>query len=155
MIRMINGHRTIGHGGGFAGFSTKVELDTKADLGVIVLTNSIRGGAKAIAKNVFELLYELPKTIRGTAAGGLNRYAGTYRSRWGDLVVVSLDSCLLAFDPQDASPLKKSAILTPKGPATFLISTKDGFESPGEDAKFSGRKLLLGSQPYTKLHRAI
>ena len=154
MIREIRKHKVIGHGGSFAGFRTRMELDVKNDLGVIVLSNSIDGSPKEISKGIFETIYDLPGILNRYGKRkikGLEKCEGIYRNRWRDVAVVSMGNCLLAFDPRENSPVGMVTILTEKGPGRFLINSKDVFDRIGEEARFRGKKLMWGGMPYDKI----
>jgi hypothetical protein len=66
------------------------------------------------------------------------RYAGRYRSRWGDAQVLLGDDSLLLIDPSLPDPMLMVIRLQPvEGQAhTFRADAKDGYASHGEAVVF-------------------
>jgi CubicO group peptidase (beta-lactamase class C family) len=156
-IWRVDGKKIIGHGGGFAGFITRVALNLEDDVGVIVLTNSNDSPAGFIADGILETIGRLADPhrdyFRGPRRANLSRLEGAYRSRWGDQVVVSTGSKLIAFSPQTNYPLREATVLRPVTAASFVMESPFSFDSPGERARFIGarngaraNRLIWGSQ---------
>jgi len=160
-VNRIEGRRIVGHGGGFPGFITQVALDHENDIGVIVLTNTNDSTAGPIATGILETIYRLADEPERFDAGPRlagARYAGCYRSRWEDQVVVALDRTLLAFGAQVHSPGRFGTVLRPAGRHRFVMDSRMNYASPGELATFTvpaGRRraarLLWGAQPAERL----
>lgn len=137
-IHKIGKHKVVGHGGGFQGFITMLARDIENDISVAALTNCIDSAAEGINRAIFELVYyfldkkpSLIKKIKNTS-----RYEGVYSSRWGDNVVLGVYGELYVFGVKDASPAKGIVHLVPNSKDSFIMDTKDKYDSYGEIAKF-------------------
>lgn len=159
-IYQISKRKVVGHGGGFPGFITRIGLDMKNDIGVIVLTNAIDGMAGIIHDGIFETIYKLiddEHYSKKTKRIKLSDYEASYRSRFRDAVIVGINNILVRFDPRAKSPLEEETILIPKDKDKFTIEVKSNFNSPGELAKFTRSKggkikaLIWGATPYKKI----
>jgi CubicO group peptidase (beta-lactamase class C family) len=168
-IYKIEKRKVVGHGGGFAGFITRVSLDIENDIGVITLSNTNDSSAGAINIGIFETIYDLVDDIDDKdiyadvkKLPDEKKYEGAYRSRWNDRIIVGINGKLVAFDPKVNSPLKNKTLLKPRGKDRFIMETKFNFDSPGEIAKFvfekgeaRAKKLIWGSTPLERLERSI
>src|SRR5581483_8219529 len=159
-VWQVDGKRIVGHGGGFPGFITRIALNLDDDIGVIVLANANDSPSGFIADGIFETIFRFATGdyFSGPARAGLSRLEGTYRSRWGDQVVVSTGSKLVGFAPQTNSPLKEGTVLRPAAAASFVMDSPFSYDSPGERARFVGRtgdgratRLIWGSQPMDRI----
>lgn len=161
-ISKIENRKIVGHGGGFAGFLTKIGFDVEEDIGVIVLSNSNDNSASPIHHGIFETIYKIAdeesKYSEGKQIVSQEKYEGTYRSRWSDKVIVGLDKNLIAFCPDTHSPLKEGTLLKSKGKDRFMMDSKFNFDSPGEYTRFvfgrdkrKANKLIWGSTPSERL----
>ncbi len=161
-IYKMGKRKIVGHGGGFAGFITQISLDTENDIGVITLTNTNHSSCGSINSGIFETIYkfidEKSKYGEGKKIPNQEKFEGAYRSRWGDTIVVGIDTNLVAFGPQANSPVKDGTLLKPKGKNRFLMATQSNFASPGEFAVFiferkakRATKLVFGATPSERL----
>lgn len=161
-IYKIEKRKIVGHGGGFAGFITQISLDMENDIGVVTLTNTNDSSCSSINTGIFETTYkfvdEKSKYSDGKKISNQEKFEGVYRSRWGDTIVVGIDTNLVAFDPKANSPVKYSTLLKTEGKNKFLMETKSNFDSPGEFATFifeRGKKqvtkVLFGATPSERL----
>ena len=161
-VSQVDGKRIVGHGGGFPGFITRVALNLDDDIGVIVLANANESPSGFIADGIFEAISRFASPANeyftGPARPGLRRCEGAYRSRWGDRIVVSTGSRLIAFAPQTNSPVKEGTILRPVTSSSFVMDSPFSFDSPGERARFLGKdtdgsakRLVWGSQPHERI----
>jgi len=161
-IYKIENRKIVGHSGGFSGFITTIALDVENDIGVIVLSNTNDSSAGPIQQGIFETIYkfadEKDKYTNGKKILNQEKYEGAYRSRWGDEIVVGLDTNLIAFNSTTHSPVKDSVLLKPKGKNKFVMESKSNFGSNGECATFvfgenkhKANKLIWGSTPYERL----
>ena len=161
-IYKIGKRKIVGHGGGFAGFITQISLDVENDIGVISLTNTNDSSNGSINTGIFETIYkfvdEKNKYDEGEKILDQEKFEGAYRSRWGDTIVVGIDTNLVAFDPKTNSPVKDGTLLKPKAKNKFVMETKSNFDSPGEFATFIFElkakrvtKVLFGATPSERL----
>lgn len=161
-VSRVGGKKIVGHGGGFAGFITRVALNLDDDIGVIVLTNANETPAGFIADGIFETIQFLANPsrdyFRGPRQAAQDRFEGAYRSRWGDSVVVGTGHKLISFAPQTNSPMREGTVLRPAGATTFVMDSPFSFASPGERARFvvagsraKARRVVFGSQPLERI----
>ncbi len=161
-IYKIEKRKIIGHGGGFAGFTTQIALDVENDIGVITLSNTNDSSSGSISQGIFEIIYkfadEKNKYTDGKKISKPEKYEGAYRSKWGDEIVVGIDANLVAFSPKTNSPVKNGTLLKPKGKNKFIMYSKSNFEATGEFAYFvfgksknRASKLIWGSTPSERL----
>ncbi len=161
-VWQVDGKRIVGHGGGFPGFITRIALNLDDDVGVIVLANANEAPSGFIADGILEVIFRLASPANeyfgGAARPGLRAFEGAYRSRWGDQIVVSTGSRLVAFAPQTNSPIKEGTVLRPATSSGFVMDSPFSFDSPGERARFLGRdaggrarRLIWGSQPLDRI----
>ncbi len=153
-IAKVKGYTITGHRGAFPGFITRISIDAKNDLAVIVLTNSIDGLAREICTGILEMIYDLPTLTKGHGKKnitGVGEVEGTYRNRWSDTTVVSAGKCLVAFTPKENSPLNDASVLVEKKSSTFEIVSKNGYGTLGENATFADGKMMWGPSESNKL----
>lgn len=139
-VDTIRKRKIIGHGGGFAGFVTRIAFDPSNDLGVIVLSNVNDDQAPMIVDGIFDTIYRLvdepKKYFVGHCLVGASIYEGVYRNRWDDTIIVNLGSNLVAISSQDKFPLKTADILRPQIKHQFLIDASSNFSATEESAVF-------------------
>ena len=135
-------------------------LNLDDDVGVIVLANANDSPSGFIADGILEAVarFATGDWFGGPARAGLHRLEGAYRSRWGDQVVVSTGTKLLAFAPQTNYPVREGTQLRPVSANSFVIESPFSYDSPGERARFRGRtpdgrarRLIWGSQPLDRI----
>jgi len=161
-ISKVERRKIVGHGGGFAGFSTRIALDIDNDIGVVALTNTNDPAVGLLTAGIFETIYKLVDEKNRYGAGARipdqERYEGAYRNRWGDVVVVGIDTNLVALDPRATSPVKTGALLKARGRDRFVMEPRSNTDSPGELARFlfdpkrrKARAVVWGSTPLDRL----
>ncbi len=160
-IHSLSKKTVVGHSGGFMGFNTQFLIDQKTGLGVIVLTNAIRGSAHFMAKGIMEGMYRLvdqPERFKSKTKINSAEFEGLYRNWWGDALVVSVGNILIDMSPETSFPLKFSTYLIPKKEKNqFLMKPYSVFDSHGETAKFEdfinrkAQRLILGSSPLKRV----
>lgn len=157
----INKKKVVCHGGGFNGFITRVLLDPKLDIGVVVLTNSLESSAGGIARGILEAIYDaLDNTSKHKGdISSYKKYEGIYRNVWGDTVIAQFGKDLLAFSPHARLPLKFATKLKPgKGNHQFILKDKGVFDARDETASFdkfkSGKaqRFISGSMPSKRIN---
>src|SRR5690606_24012929 len=106
-IWKANGQMLRGHGGGFAGFTTRTAFDVKAKLGVIVFTNCIDGLALSICNSIFHTFKTIEEKFTETKKGeDYSIYQGYYTPRWGDAAFTDLNGNLVGYTLNTFNPLE-------------------------------------------------
>lgn len=162
-IYKIEKRKIVGHAGGFAGFSTHIALDVENDIGVIILTNTTDSNCDLINTGIFETIYkfvdEKSKYGEGKKIPSQDKFGGAYRSRFDDMIIVGIDTNLIAFAPKANSPVKDGALLKPKAKYKFSMEGKsDPLCRQGEFATFifergekQAAKVLFATSPFKRL----
>lgn len=131
---------SIGHGGGFAGFSTQARYFPAHDLGVVVLSNALNCPAPNIATGVVKLIRhfaEKPALYHPRRTPSrLSRFEGNYRGIWEDALVVRAGNGLVFFSPQLNWPSSDLGRLRWKNGLTFVKEGLEGWDSEGEQSRF-------------------
>jgi CubicO group peptidase (beta-lactamase class C family) len=143
-VNRVNDRLYVAHGGGYPGYTTFTSIQLDDEVGVIVLTNTNDSGPGQIAT-------ELMKTVGAAVAQAVasaeeedegvewdpawSRFAGLYRSRWGDVAVVELDEAL-ALVPVTAPRIIAETRLEPLGDGRFLHEGPTGGRAVGEIVHF-------------------
>jgi CubicO group peptidase (beta-lactamase class C family) len=98
------GNRWIaGHGGSFQGYRSKVGLEGKGEIGVVVLTNAIDAPALSLTNGIFHTINYFRKeedkfkSRSESSKGSLGKYEGRFSGRWGDIEIVAAGDRLLGF----------------------------------------------------------
>jgi CubicO group peptidase (beta-lactamase class C family) len=136
-IVRTRGKTYVGHGGALRGYRTILHLCPADRVGVIVLTNADDGNPLLFAEKAFQ--WVAPAILKAAAPAaptgppaGWERYAGRYRSPWGDAQVLIVDDRLALLDPSQPDPMLTVTWLAPTGEHTFRSETKNGYGSNGE-----------------------
>jgi D-alanyl-D-alanine carboxypeptidase len=153
-IVRVKGKTYVGHGGSLRGYRTIVHLCPADRIGVIVLTNADDGNPLPFAEKAFQ--WVAPAILKAAApaapAGppsGWQRYAGRYRSPWGDAQVLLVEGRLAMIDPSLPDPMLGVIWLHPVSEHTFRGETKIGFGThnepvvfiPGDDGRMARLKV--------------
>lgn len=159
-ILRAGGKTSFGHGGSLPGYRTQLRVWPAEKLAVIAMTNADDGDPMTLTDRTQQ--YVGPPIAKATAKDqrrapdpAWQRYAGRYRSRWGDAQVLLVDDGLLLIDPSLPDPLLAPIRLHPiEGRAhTFRADAKDGYASHGEPVVFeldaAGRatRMQVGQNP--------
>ena len=148
------GKTLVGHGGALRGYRTQIQLCPADRVGVIVLTNADDGEPVKYTDKAFQ--WVAPAIVKattppaGTTPAGWERYAGRYRSAWGDAQVLLVQGRLALLDPSLPDPMPFVVWLNPTAEHTFRAETSNGFGSNGEPVVFEldgagrGRRLKVG-----------
>ncbi|HYC52111.1 MAG TPA: serine hydrolase domain-containing protein [Gemmatimonadaceae bacterium] len=140
-VSRVNNVVYVGHGGSYPGYTTQTSIDLENKVGVIVLTNTNDSESGAIARQlmnsvgsaVAKAAAQKPKTVAWDPAWA--RFAGYYRSDWGDSRVVLLNEKLVLMTP-NASSLDNVVTLEPIGEGRFRFMAATGGGSVGEIVRF-------------------
>ncbi|GEM_PF-4828874 len=133
-------HLMVGHGGGYSGFVTSLEIDPKSGLGAIVLTNALATDVVGISNGMLSTIRYLAKNQRLLTSKRrlkLSTYKGIYRSRWGDQAVVVVGQAPISFAPGTNNPSDTPTILKPQRQAgVFRIESGSRYDHIGELVHF-------------------
>ena len=148
-IEIDGDRRTIGHGGGFPGQTTKSTYDPKNDIAVIVLTNSMDSPTYWMRDGIFNVLdYFSKNTTKVKPKHNLSRLAGRYIDLWDILdIVVTGDKVVVAY-PDSWGVLNNPAELIYVDETTLKIGEYNSFGSEGELVKFNIKNNRVESISY-------
>lgn len=133
----------VGHGGSLAGYKTQTTIQVEDKLGIIVLTNGDDSAPAVMANRAMQLIGQpLAKAAAQPAAKPLwnptwRKFAGLYRSMWGDEQVVELKEALGLVNPQADDPQESMMKLVPLGNGVFKLDGPTGGAAIGEKVIFT------------------
>jgi CubicO group peptidase (beta-lactamase class C family) len=131
-----------GHGGGFSGFSTKINFEREKEIGVAVLTNASGTNVNELALGIFHIIqyvlanYDTLKSIEDKSAN-LDKLEGLYSNRWGDVQIVKINNSLSLVYPNNSKIFADVQKLKHQSGNTFIIETGDNFDYLGEKVIFN------------------
>jgi hypothetical protein len=140
IIERIDGHRVVGHSGGYPGHITRSFFDPAAGLAVSVMTNAVDGPASELSSGILRLidaaLVQAPALTLGpvttTSDIDSSRFTGRFANMWGVQDVVQLGERLVALSPGSPNPLDGLEELEIVDENTLRIRSGSGFGSVGE-----------------------
>jgi hypothetical protein len=137
----VKGKTYVGHGGALRGYRTILHLCPADRIGVAVLTNADDGNPPIFADKAFqwvapEIVKAAPPAPAAALPAGWERYAGRYRSAWGDAQVLVVEGRLAMLDPSLPDPMLGVTWLNPVSEHTFRAETRNGFGGHGEPVVF-------------------
>ena len=133
----------VGHGGSLAGYKTQTMMQLDDRIGVVVLTNGDDAGPQGIANRVMEMIGQplakaaAPREDKPSWDPAWRKYAGLYRSMWGDEQVVEVKDALALIDPQSDDPQTGMMKLKPLGAGRFILEGPTGGSAIGEEVTFT------------------
>jgi CubicO group peptidase (beta-lactamase class C family) len=141
-VNRRDGKLYVGHGGSLAGYKTTTSFNIENKLGVIVLTNGDDARPDQFAERAFDIIgaavikaakpAEKPKEWDAS----WSRYAGLYRSLWGDTQVVEMNRELVLITPTSENPTEGMQKLVPQGNGVFKLEGPSGGAAVGELVTF-------------------
>ncbi len=140
-FQRINNRTWIGHGGGYAGNTTQTYFNVNDKVGVIVLTNTNDAGPGQIAEQLIATVgaavAKAAPTPRSTVAWDPSwaRFAGIYRTVFGDQQVVVMNEKLVIITP-NATTIGTPITLEPLGGGQFRLMAPTGGGAIGEVVRF-------------------
>jgi len=140
-FQRINNRTWIGHGGGYAGNTTQTYFNVSDKVGVIVLTNTNDAGPGQIAEQLIATVgaavAKAAPTPRSTVAWDPSwaRFAGIYRTVFGDQQVVVMNEKLVIITP-NATTIGTPITLEPLGGGQFRLMAPTGGGAIGEVVRF-------------------
>jgi CubicO group peptidase (beta-lactamase class C family) len=138
-IEETDGHRTVGHGGGYPGHITGTRVDPVSGVAVSILTNAIDGPARGLVAGALALI---DLAAADPAAGErvdatAERFCGRFANLWGVTDVVRLGDRLVAISPEADAPAEDVARLVVAADDRLIVNTDNGFGGPGEAMVYS------------------
>lgn len=134
----------VGHGGSYAGYKTHTLIQIDDKVGVIVLSNGDDSNPSDLATKLMQSVGEA--VAKATAVKpavtwdpAWSRFAGLYRSRFGDTRVVEMDRALVTIDPT-APSFENPSKLVPLGDGRFKLESRTGGSAVGEVVRFVEEK---------------
>lgn len=141
-VNRRDGKLYVGHGGSLAGYKTTTSFNIENKLGVIVLTNGDDARPDQFAERAFDIIGAA--VIKAAKAPekpkewdvSWSRYAGLYRSLWGDTQVVEMNRELVLITPTSENPTEGMQKLVPQGNGVFKLEGPSGGAAVGELVTF-------------------
>jgi CubicO group peptidase (beta-lactamase class C family) len=134
-----DGHRVVGHGGGYPGHITRTTVDPRSGVAISILTNAIDGPARGLVVGALALI--------GLAAADIaedekvdataEKYCGRFANLWGVTDVVRLGNRLVAVSPEADDPAEGVSTLTVVGDDRLKVSSDNGFGGIGEQMVYT------------------
>lgn len=140
-VNRIDDRLYVGHGGGYPGYTTNTTIQLDDRVGVIVLTNTNDSNPGGIARQLMVTVGEAVAAATSEPMAQVAwdpswaRFAGLYRSRWGDTQVVLLDERLVTISPTSGS-IGEPIELDPLGEGRFRMKAPTGGGAVGEIVRF-------------------
>jgi CubicO group peptidase (beta-lactamase class C family) len=131
----------IGHGGSYPGFKTQTLIQIDSRVGVVVLTNGDDSVPSDFAAHLMSTVGEAVAKAANPAEKRIewdpswSRFAGLYRSLWGDSEVVELHRRLVLIDPLSSNPDSQVQFI-PLGGGRFRFEAPTGGGVVGEVVRF-------------------
>jgi len=154
-IHFYNGHRMVGHSGGYPGHITRTMWDPNEGLAISVLTNAVDGPAEELAAGVLKILDKArdvtPKlplssglvnsaAIEAPSAPekeiDLNTFTGRFAALWDVIDVFIAGGKLLASTPAGPSPIVQPYDLAVVDENTLRIMSGSPYGSVGEHFRY-------------------
>jgi CubicO group peptidase (beta-lactamase class C family) len=140
-VRRVDGRLFVGHGGGYPGYTTNTTIQLDSKVGVIVLTNTNDSNPSQIAQQLMSTVGAAvqsatevePDVVAWDPAW--ERFAGLYRSVWGETRVLFMNDRLVTMNPW-ASSIGDPTELEPIGDGTFRMVAPTGGGPVGEIVRF-------------------
>jgi CubicO group peptidase (beta-lactamase class C family) len=156
IISHYDGHRMVGHSGGYPGHITRTMWDPNEGLAISVLTNAVDGPAEELASGILKILDKARETpgklplssgLKNTAALvppekpaesiDLHTFTGRFAGLWGVIDVTVLGGKLLATSPVMPSPLVQASELAVVDKDTLKIMDGSPYGSVGEYYRYN------------------
>ena len=150
-IQFYDGHRMVGHSGGYPGHITRTMWDPEEGLAISVLTNAVDGPAEELAAGVLKILEKARETpAKWPLSTGLTNsaaitppeapsteidlasFTGRFAALWGVADVVVLGGKLFATSPVGPSPIVMPDELAVIDENTLRIMGGSPYASVGE-----------------------
>jgi D-alanyl-D-alanine carboxypeptidase len=153
VVEHYDGHRMVGHSGGYPGHITRTMWDPSEGLAISVLTNAVDGPAEELAAGILGILDRSRRT-NGTRplesglenSGALPKpeetdidkstFTGRFAAMWGVTDIALLGDSLIATSPIAPSPVAFPNELVVIDANTLRIQAGSNYGSVGETVRF-------------------
>ncbi|HYI14410.1 MAG TPA: serine hydrolase domain-containing protein [Thermomicrobiales bacterium] len=154
-VHYYDGHRMVGHSGGYPGHITRTMWDPNEGLAISVLTNAVDGPAEELAAGVLKILDKaravspklslssslvnsvaVPSPAEPDAEIDLTRFTGRFAALWGVTDVYLLGGKLFASSPVLPSPVVQPNELAVVDANTLRIMSGSPYGSVGEHFRY-------------------
>jgi D-alanyl-D-alanine carboxypeptidase len=155
MVVNYDGHRMVGHAGGYPGHITRTMWDPEEGLAISVLTNAVDGPAEELASGILKILDKArgvlptlplssglvnsaaiaPPSVAAEAID-LSAFTGRFAALWGVTDVFLLGGKLRASTPVGPSPLTYPVDLEVIDANTLRIMAGSPYGSVGEQFRY-------------------
>lgn len=132
----------IGHGGSYPGYQTQTLIQLDDKVGVIVLTNADDSNPSELAQHLMQTVgvavakaAALPAPMEVSWDLEWSKFAGLYRSSFGDTAVVELNRQLVTIVPTAMTPERQTKLI-PHGKGVFHLEAPAGGSRVGETVWF-------------------
>ena len=140
-VRRQGNETLVGHFGSCPGYRTEITLNPRRRLASVVMINAMSVNTEEIATQLLKIASAA--LAEGSKASGttkqppaeMERFAGLYRSVWGEFVVVPWDEGLAVLEVPTWDILDNLERLKPVGGSTFRRIREDG-DDLGEEIRF-------------------
>jgi len=137
-LEYLKERKTIGHGGGFPGHTTKSIADPRDELVVVVLTNCLDSPVSAIAKGAYSIIdYYQKNTIESEPKHDLSKFQGRYMNLWEITDIIVTGDKVVAVYPDTWEPLATCEELEYVNAKTLKVIGAGSFSSEGELVHFN------------------
>lgn len=156
----VNDRSYVGHDGHIPGYTTSINFVPDEKVGVIVLTNADDSRPDEIAIRALQMIGSaIAKSVPPAKKmwdESWRRYAGLYRSDFGDLYVVAVRDELVMLDPVRDNPVEGTMRVAPQSDGSFLLEGKHGGWEIGEPVRFLEKNgiiqgVTLGTYRYDRV----
>ena len=143
-IEHYDGHRMIGHFGGYPGHITRTMWDPVDGLAISVLTNAIDGPAEELAAGILRML-DRARATPGAApmlehsepeVCDLVSFTGRFASLWGVSDIAVIGDRLVLAHPSTPNPVVGLGRLEVVDADTLRIASGSGYGSVGESIRY-------------------
>jgi len=140
-VRREGSETLVGHYGSCPGYRTEITLNPRRKLAAVVMINAMGVNTEEIATQLLKVVGDAlgkaakPSAVAKTSDPDLERFAGLYRSVWGELAVVPWEGGLAALDLPTSDILGDLVRLRHIEGSTFRRIREDG-DDLGEEVRF-------------------
>jgi D-alanyl-D-alanine carboxypeptidase len=154
-VHYYDGHRMLGHSGGYPGHITRTMWDPNEGLAISVLTNAVDGPAEELAAGILKILDKaravspkvplesglvnsaaIPPPAAPDAKIDLESFTGRFAALWGVTDVFILGGKLVASSPVGPSPIVQPSELAVIDANTLRIMNGSPYGSVGEHFRY-------------------
>lgn len=154
-LGFIVGKETMGHSGGFQGYTTQISMDKKNEVGIVILSNAVNAPTRKFREGFFRLVNYFKKNGKyfQKKSKDLSKYEGLFTFRWGEADIVNINNNLICYAPEYINPTEDICKFEQNSKDNFKVIEGDDYGRLGENLKyeFDGkgniRKVTFGANP--------